>query len=158
MKKVFAVLLALSLLCVSFAAVADMEIPTWADMPLIVIEDDDTVVEEAAFEGEWVLNVAFLGEDYLSTEELAEAFDFNFMPIRIGDGKIQQDIQDENGEFRTLETVYVFEAGELHGTDGTGVEYAVDLLEDGNIAVSVFVPGEGDEIQCLTLFMMHPAE
>ena len=35
---------------------------------------------------------------------------------------------------------------------------AVDLLEDGNIVMSVFYPGEGDEMVCLSLFLTHPAK
>jgi hypothetical protein len=34
----------------------------------------------------------------------------------------------------------------------------VELLEDGNIVMSVFYPGEGDEMVCLSLFLTHPAE
>lgn len=158
MKKIFAVLMTLCLLCAAFTAVADMEIPVFENMPHVVIEDEDTAVDEAAFNGEWVLNTAFLGTDYLSTETLFDSFGFNFMPICIGDGKITQDIQDENGEFHTREMEYTFEAGQLQGTDGSGVEYVVELLEDGNIVMSVFVPGEGDTVGCLSLFMVHPAE
>ena len=67
-----------------------------------------------------------------------------------------QDIQDENGEFHTVEDAYTFEAGQLQGTDEIGTDYVVEPLEDGNIVISVFLPGEGDEIQCLSVFMVHP--
>ena len=67
-------------------------------------------------------------------------------------------IQDENGEFHTAEMECAFEAGELQGVDGTGIQFVIDLLEDDNIVLSVFLPGEGDEIQCLSCFLMHPAE
>ena len=158
MKKFFVILMTLCLLCAACAAVADTEPPVWSQMPLVVAEDENTTVDEAAFEGEWVLDVAFLDTEYISTEALADTFGFNFMPFRIADGKIMQDIQDENGEFRTVEAEYTFEAGQLQGKDGSGLEYAVELLEDGNIVLSVFVPGEGDAMRCLSLFLVHPAE
>ena len=158
MKKIFAILMTLCLLCSACAALADMEIPLWSNMPGVVIEDENTTVDEAAFGGEWVLDTAFLNTEYISTETLADSFGFNFMPIRISEGKIMQDIQQENGEFVTAETAYTFDAGQLQATDGTGLEFVVELLENGNIVMSVFYPGEGDEMVCLSLFLTHPAE
>ena len=158
MKKFFAILMALCLLCTACAAVADMEIPVWGNMPRVVVEDEDTTVDKAAFEGEWILNTAFLDTEYISTETLSDTYGFNFMPFRITDGKIMQDIQNENGEFRTVEADCTFEAGQLQGKDGSGLEFAVELLEDGNIVMSVFVPGEEDAVHCLSLFLVHPAE
>jgi 3-oxoacyl-[acyl-carrier-protein] synthase-1 len=34
----------------------------------------------------------------------------------------------------------------------------VELLEDGNIVMSVFFPSEGDAVICLSVFLTHPAE
>jgi len=34
----------------------------------------------------------------------------------------------------------------------------VVLLVDGNIVMSVFLPGEGEAKVCLSLFMVHPDE
>ena len=158
MKKIVAFLMTLCLLCAACAAMADMEIPTFDSMPGVVLEDENTTVEEAAFQGEWVLRVAFAGEEYVDEQTLAGTYDFNFMPYRIAEGKILQDEQDENGEFHTVELPYVFEAGQLQGTDAQGRSFAVELLEDGSIVMSTFFPGEGDEVICLSVFLMHPVE
>ena len=158
MKKLIAILTALCLLAAAGAALADMEIPSWDSMPAVVLEDENTTVDEAAFEGEWVLNAAFLDTVYIDTATLADSFGFNFTPFRIAEGKIMQDVQNENGEFTTEEMVYAFEAGQLQSTDDNGLNYAVDLLEDGNIVMSLFVPGEGDTVRCLSLYLVHPEE
>ena len=158
MKKLTAILLALCLMCAAGAALADMEIPSWESMPDVVLEDGNTTVDEAAFEGEWVLNVAFLDTVYIDLETLAGSFGFNFMPMRIAEGKITQDMQNENGEFTTEETEYTFEAGQLQGKDENGLDFVIELLTDGNIVMSVFVPGEGDAVSCLSLYLVHPAE
>ena len=158
MKKLTAILMTLCLICASFAALADIEPPTFESMPSAIIEDEETTVDEAAFEGEWVLNVAFADMEYLDESTLFDAFDYNFMPFIIGDGKITQDLQNEYGEFVTVEMPYTFEAGQLQGKDGEGRDFAVDLLEDGNIVLSVFYPGEGDTLTCLSVFLVHPAE
>lgn len=157
MKKMIAILMALTLLCMSCAALADMGIPDWNTMPAVVIEDEDTTVQEASFEGEWVLNVAFADTVYVTPETLFDDYDFNFMPYVIGEGKIRQDLQNENGEIVTTETPYTFEAGQLQGEDSKGRSFAVELLEDGNIVLSVFYPGEGDTVICLSVYLMHPA-
>ena len=158
MKKLIAMLMALCLLCASCAAMADMEIPAWESMPKAVVEDENTTVDEAAFQGEWVLHVAFAGTEYVDEQTLAGSYDFNFMPYRIADGKVTQDVQNEYGEFVTMEMPYTFDAGQLHGQDASGREFAIELLEDGNIVLSVFFPGEGGEIVCLSVFLVHPAE
>ena len=158
MKKFFAIFAALCLLCASCAALADMKTPVFSEMPGMVLEDDNTTIDESSYEGEWVLNVAFLGRDYVDEQTLAGTYGFNFMPIRIADGKITQETENMNGEFVTLESSYVFESGELHLEDEGGRSYVVALLEDGNIVVSVLFPGENGETECLSLFMVHPAE
>ena len=53
MKKIAAVLMTLCLLCTALPALADMEIPVFENMPGVVIEDDNTTVDEKAFEGEY---------------------------------------------------------------------------------------------------------
>lgn len=157
-KKMMAMLTALCLLCAAGAALADMEIPSWDSMPYVVMEDENTTVDEAAFEGEWVLNVAFANTEYVDPETLAGSFDFNFMPYVIADGKVSQDIQNEYGEFVTVEMPYTFDAGQLQGKDAMGRDFAIELLEDGNIVLSVFFPGEEDAVICLSVFLVHPAE
>ena len=153
MKEVLAILTALCLLCAACTAAADMEIPKWESMPLVVVQEDDTKVEESSFEGEWVLRVAFAGTEYVDEQTLAGTYDFNFMPITISGGKLSQDVQKDSEEFVTEEKPYVFEAGQLQGED-----FVVELLEDGNIVLSRFFPGEGDVPVCLSVFMVHPAE
>ena len=157
MKKFFAILMTLCLLCAACTAMADLEIPTFDSMSPVVLEDENTTVDEKAFEGEWVLNVAFAGEDYITEQTLAGTYGFNFMPYRIADGKVMQDVQQENGEFVTVEMPYTFEAGQLQGKDAEGHDFAIELLEDGNIVMSTFFPGENDEVICLSVFMVHPA-
>ncbi len=158
MKKMIAFLMALTMLCAACAATADMEIPLWEDMPEVVMEEDGVTVDEAAFAGEWVLNVAFAGRDYVMESDLFDLYGYNFMPYVIGEGKITQDFQQENGEFVTLEAPYTFESGQLQGTDLNGRDFAVDLLEDGNIVLSIFYPGEDETMICLSVFLKHPEE
>ena len=158
MKKLFAFLMALCLLGAACAVLADMEIPTWDEMPGVVIEDEDTIVDEAAFQGEWVLNVAFADTVYIDEQTLAGTYDYNFMPYCIADGKVTQEVENEYGEFQTVEMPYTFEAGQLQGQDASGRDFVFELLEDGNVVMSVFFPGEGDTVVCLSVFMMRPAD
>ena len=156
MKKIIAILMTLCLMCAAGAGLADMEIPAWDSMPGVVLEDENTTVDEKAFEGEWVLNVAFADDTYVSEETLAGTYDFNFMPFVIGNGKITQDRQQANGEFVTVEMPYTFEAGQLQGQDASGRNMVVEQLEDGNLVMSVFFPGEGEQVVCLSVFLKHP--
>ena len=158
MKRLIALLMALCLACASCAVLADMEIPVFDDMPAVVMEDESTTVEESAFEGEWVLNVAFANLEYVDEQTLFGSYDYNFMPYTIADGMVTQDVQQENGEFVTVEMPYTFEAGQLRGKDGGGRDFVIELLEDGNIVMSVFFPGDGDTLTCLSVFLVHPAE
>ena len=82
MKKLIAILMTLCLLGAACAALADTEPPVWDSMPEAVLEG----VDEASFEGEWVLNVAFAGFDYADNETLVSQFDYAFVPVRIADG------------------------------------------------------------------------
>ena len=156
MRKTIAILMALCLLCASCAALADTEAPTFDSLPLVVSEDENTTIEEADFEGEWVLSAAFLNREYLDPQTLAESIGFNFEPIVIGNGKIQQDVQQENGEFVTTETECTLDGSQLVGQDGTGLEFVFELLEDGNLAMSIFLPREGETVDCLSLYLVHP--
>ncbi len=158
MKQLIALLMALCLACAACTVLADMEIPAFENMPAVVMEDENTTVEEAAFEGEWVLNVAFANLENVDEQTLFGSYDYNFMPYIIADGMVTQDVQQENGEFVTVEMPYTFEAGQLLGKDGSGRDFVIELLEDGNIVMSVFFPGEGDALTCLSVFLVHPAE
>lgn len=156
MKKMFAILATLCLICASCAALADTEIPVFENMPLVVVEDEDTKVEETAFEGEWVLQYAFADTVYADNEVLFSTFDYDFVPYVIAEGKITKYVQKESEEFVTVEMPYTFEAGQLVGQDENGRDFVVELLEDGNIVMSVFYPGEGDALVCLSLYLVHP--
>lgn len=62
---------------------------------------------------------------------------------------------DDKGETVETPIPYNFEAGQLQSTDGAAQSFAVELLEDGNIVVSLFVPGEGDVLKCISVFMVR---
>jgi len=158
MKKLFAILLSLCLMCGACAAMADMEIPEWDKMPQVVMEDENTTVDEAAFEGEWVMNVAFVGTAYADTQTLYESYDYNNMPYVITKGMMTQDLQNEYGEFVPVEMPLTFAEGQMVGKDGAGRDFVLELLEDGNIVMSVFFPVEGEAPVCVTYFLVHPAE
>jgi hypothetical protein len=124
-----------------------------------VLEDDNTTISETAYEGTWVVNASFLSTEYIDQGTVYDTYGlYTFIPITIADGKIRQDVQNENGEFVTVEKAYTFEAGQLWFTDDTGLDCVIELLVDGNIVMSVFLPGEGEAKVCLSLFMVHPDE
>ena len=154
MKKILAMLTALCLMCTFFPALADTEIPVWDNMPAVVIDDGNTTVDEAAFEGDWVLSAAFLNKEYLDNEALSARFDYDFVPYHIEGGKITREIQNEYGEFVTSEIACTFEAGQLQGQED-GVDFVVELLEDGGIVMTQFLPGEGDAVDQFTQFMVR---
>ena len=162
MKKIISILMAMLMLCAATAATADMEIPSFDSMSPVVLEDENTTVEEAAFAGEWVLNVAFFNTEYVDEQTLAGTYDYNFMPFVIGNGKIMQDVESGEGEFVTHEMPYVFEAGQLQAAfnygRNDGLDYVVELLEDGNIVMSIFYPNGDDTNSCLSVYLVHPAE
>ena len=155
MKKFLAMLVALCMLSAA-VALADA-IPSFDEMPLVVMEDEDTVIEEGDFEGEWVIDKAFYSTVYVDLEEVAAEYGLNLDPIYIADGMVTMDTTDENGEAQTEEIPYIFKAGQLQCTDEDGNNFVVELLEDGNIVMSMFVPGEEDAMVCISLFMV-PAE
>ena len=157
MKKLISVLAALCLLCASCAALADTEeAPTLESMPAIFLPDGiegEEAIEESAFEGEWILKAAFAGTSYIDDSMLSEVFSYNFMPWSIIDGKLCQDEEDENGEFHTKELPYVFENGQLSSLEDAEFNFCVDLLVDGNIVLTFFVPDENGETINLALYL-----
>lgn len=153
MKKVFAILTALCLLCASCAALA--ETPAFENMPLVVTVEDGTELTDADFEGDWTVDKIFVSTTYLAPEE-AEAKGLMIRPIRIADGQVSNVITDEAGEEHEAATKYTIEANQLIGTDGEGTEFVIEKLEDGNIVMSIFVPGEGEGMICISYFMVHP--
>jgi hypothetical protein len=62
--------------------------------------------------------------------------------------------EDGKLEFTPVETF----VGSLDpdGKDEKGRDFSVCLLEDGNILLSVFFPGEGGNVTDLNLFLVHP--
>ena len=154
MKRILAILMTLCMACAAVGAGADTDIPDFDSMPNVVLEDEDTIVEETAFEGEWILSAAFVSTDYIDSATLADEFGINYLfPFTIADGKISQELQNEYGEFVTHEMTYVLEAGQLQAKTEDGRDFVVELLEDGNIVMSVFYPDEDGTVICVSLFM-----
>ena len=154
MKKIVSVLVALCLFCAAGAALAET-VPAWNDMPLPVIEDENTTIDEAAFQGTWKADKAFVGETYIDQEALKTDYNIIVPNIRLADGKIYYDSVDENGEAVEHGEPYTFEAGQIGFSDETGNLAVIDLLEDGNIEMSLFLKGEGDQVQCITVYMIR---
>ena len=154
MKKLIVLTVALVLALAALSATAEAK-PTLEDMPGIITEDENTTIEESVFEGDWVVDKTFLGEDYIDPNELAAEIKFNFGPISIGGGIITQEYT-ENGETRTVEMPYTLEAGQLQGKCAeNGFEYVVEPLEGGGICYSLYVPDEEQNVTCATIFMVR---
>jgi hypothetical protein len=156
MKKLISVLMTLCLLCAAFAAIAETaEAPlTIADMAKPVTLDEGVELTDADFEGEWIVGPVFLNETYLTVEQIAEA-GMTFRPMRIAEGKIFMKITDEQGEHE-VSTEYVLEDNQISFKDDEGVEATIDKLDDGNIVMSIFLPGEGDVMNSISVYMVHP--
>lgn len=77
--------------------------------------------------------------------------------IRLQDGSIYFDVADENGGTVEQEQPYTFEAGQIAFDDEAGNMAVFDLLEDGNIMMSMFLKEEGDQMLCITVFLV-PAD
>ena len=154
MKKLISVLVALCLLCAAVAALAEAETVSFDDMPKIVTAEDGVELTDADFEGDWVVDKIFYKQDYVTPEQAAE-LGLLLQPIRIADGKIIIVVTDEEGDHETS-TDLVLDANQLHFTDGQGIESVIEKLVDGNIVVSVFLPGEGDVMNSVSFFMVHP--
>ena len=153
MKKLISVMMALCLLCTAAAALA--ETLTLNQMPqLVTLEDVE--LTDADFEGVWIADKVFLNTVYLTPEEV-EANGLVIHPMRIADGKVTSFFTDEEGEH--AESVeYTLENNQLLFTDGEGIEAVFEKLEDGNLVLNIFVPGEGDAVNSVTFFMVHPEE
>ena len=157
MKRLIAILMTLCLMCTAAALAGAAEAtPVLADMPAVVTVDEGVELTAADFEGSWTPDKVFYGEKYLSLEEAAAAGAVT-RPFRIADGKIYMDIPEESGEVQTVEMDITVEANQIQATDGAGLDFVIEKLTDGNIVLSVFVPGEGDTVTCISIFMV-PAE
>lgn len=153
MKKLISVMMALCLLCTAAAALA--ETLTMNQMPqLVTLEDVE--LTDADFEGEWIVDKVFYGETYLTPEQ-AQENNLVLRPMRIADGKVYATVTDEEGEHETS-VDYTLENNQVLFTDEGGIEATFDKLEDGNVLLSIFLPGEDDTKICVSFFMVHPEE
>ncbi len=146
--------MALCLLCTAVAALTEAEAPSFEDMPLVKTLDDGVELTDADFEGDWIVDKVFLNQTYLTLAEVEER-GLTINQIHIGDGKISRIVTDEDGEHESF-VEYTLESNQILFTDGEGLESVIEKLEDGNIVVSVFLPGEGETPDCLSIFMVHP--
>ena len=156
MKKLIAVLAALCLLFTAAAALAEAEELTLDKMPAVVTIDEGVELTDADFEGDWILDKVFVDTVYLTPEEV-EANGLGIHPMRIADGKVISIITDEEGEHEVSQE-YTLENNQLLFTDGEGIEAVFEKLEDGNIVMSIFIPGENDTTNCATFFLVHPEQ
>jgi len=156
MKKLISVLAALCLLLTAAAALAETEEVTLDKMPAVVTLDEGVELKDADFEGEWIVDTVFLNEAYL-TPEMVEELGLNIRPMRIADGKIYNVVTDDAGEHEVSEE-YKLENNQILFTDGQGLEAVFEKLEDGNIVMSIFIPGENDTTNCATFFLVHPEQ
>ena len=147
MKKILAVLMAMCLLC-SAAALA--ETPKFEDMPGLLVMDD-------FFKGTWVAGTAFAGETYVDLDALASVYCISIPTITIEEDEhlVIFEGTNENGETVREEYPYTIENSQLECLDNEGQIFLFELLEDHNICLSVFVPGEGEETICITIFMVR---
>ena len=145
MKKVFALLMTLCLLCTASALA---EAPKFADMPAMVTFD-------SFFEGDWVAGATFAGETYVDPEALAAAYHITIPAVTIGDGVVVFTGTNENGEAVTEEYPYILENSQMEIQDDDGTIFIFELLEDGNITMSTFVPGDGEGLLCISIFLIR---
>ena len=154
MKKLLSVLMALCLLCAGVAALAEEKAPVFENMPLVVTTEEGAELTDADFEGDWIVDKVFYDTVYMTPEEV-KAKGLAILPIRIASGKVSHTFTDELGEHE-VSAEYTLENNQLLFTDGEGLETVIEKLEDGNIVLSIFVPGEGETPSCVSFFMVHP--
>ena len=154
MKKLVAFLMALCLVCAAAAALAEAA-PSFDDMPAAVVEDENTTIEEASFAGDWVVDKAFVSTIYVDLETLAAENGISIGKIHIGDGKMAL-TSAENGEEKTEELAYTFQAGQIQFQDAeSGLNGCIDLLEDGNTCMSIFIPVSEEQTVEVSLFLVR---
>ena len=147
MKKIVVILMALCLLC-SAAALA--EAPKFEDMPSMVILD-------SFFEGTWDAGTAFAGEGYIDLGDLGREYSIYIPTVTINADERLVIFEGESdyGEFFRKEYPYTLDNSQLECEDDEGHIYVFELLEDGNICMSTFVPGEGEGMLAITVFMVR---
>ncbi len=156
MKKLIAILMTLCLMATTVALAGAESAPTLADMPLVV-SADDVELTVADFEGSWKPSKIFYGQTYVTPEEAVYGGAM-IHPFRIADGKMYMDVEVEDGVVQTAEMDIAVEANQIQATDGSGLDFVIEKLVDGNIVLSVFVPGENDALNCLSIFMVPDVE
>ncbi len=144
----------LCLLCTAVAALVEEAAPAWDDMPMVVTIDEGVELTDADFEGDWIVDKIFVDTVYMTPEDV-EANGLAIRPMRIADGKITSIIEDEDGEHE-VPSEYTLENNQILFTDGEGLDAVFEKLEDGNVVLNVFIPGEGETVTSVTFFMVHP--
>ena len=147
MKKIIVVLMTLCLLC---SAAAMAETPKFEDMPSMVILD-------SFFEGTWNAGTAFAGEVYIDLGDLESEYSISVPTVTIEAGEMLVIFEGESdyGESFRKEYPYTLENSQLVCEDDEGRTYVFELLEDGSICMSTFVPGEGEGMLAITVFMIR---
>ena len=147
MKKLFAILMTMCLLC---SAAAFAETPTFADMPSMVLLD-------SFFEGTWDAGTAFAGEEYIDLGDLGRDYSI-YIPlvtINADEKLVIFEGESDYGEFFRKEYPYTLDNSQMACEDDEGRTYVFELLEDGNICLTTFVPGEGEGMLAITVFMVR---
>ena len=147
MKKFITVLVILCLLC---SAAAMAEAPKFADMPSMVFLD-------SFFEGTWDAGTVFAGEEYIDLGDLGRDYSVYIPTVTINaDEKVVIfEGESDYGESFREEYPYTLENSQLECEDNEGKIYVFELLEDGNICLTTFVPGEGEGMLAITVFMVR---
>ena len=147
MKKFIAVLMFLCLLC---SAAARAETPKFEDMPSVVLLD-------SFFEGTWDAGTAFAGEAYIDLGDLGREFSIYIPTVTINADErlVIFEGESEYGEFFREEYPYTLDNSQLECADDEGRIYVFELLEDGNICLTTYVPGEGEGMLAITVFMVR---
>ena len=147
MKKIITALVILCLLC---SAAAMAEAPKFADMPSMVLLD-------SFFEGTWDAGTAFAGEEYIDLGDLGRDYSIYIPTITINADEKLVIFEGESdyGEFFRKEYPYTLENSQLECEDDDGKIYVFELLEDGNICLTTFVPGEEEGMLAITVFMVR---
>ena len=160
MKKILAILMSLSVLFAAVPGLGEVEpLPSFDDMPKVIVESDDVKVDEAAFFGTWHIDKAFVGTEYITVDVLLNEYRYVDDELRITKGIVSIDDTDDDGNPVVLELPYTFEAGQLRFEYEPDQEsFVAELLEDNNIVLSVFKPGKGDETICISIFFVRVAD
>lgn len=146
MKKLIAVLMALCLLCAAAAALAE----TTEEVHVITF-DEGVELTEKDFEGVWVVDRVYKGDELMSDEDVAA--NFTLGTVTIAD-KTVTIVYDE--ESSATYPCYA-EANQL-AIEDEGAKIVFDKLNDGNLVMSQFAEAEDGSTICFSFMLVHPAE